>query len=239
MPLIRHLVLVRFLPSANPLTLDSVCKNLIDLRSQQPSTLYYSIFPLSSASSSSAGFTHVIDSVFSSPDALSFHIHLPAYQAVVRNLLHPILHELLVLDYALPDAFDVDAFRTQQAAPHVRQFTLFRAKLGKEGEAQAISAALEGVSEGGTVAVTAGRQENGLMYAGYNDLSQGMTHCVERLMKDEGGVKALDDSPAYAKVLQQHEDDIDRRFTFDYEAGHAVDVPGPLVRGQSLEAGGK
>lgn len=95
--MIVHMVLFQWKEEASPEAITSVLEELRDLKKAIPGIIELSCGENFSARSQ--GFQNGLLVQFQDRTALEAYIPHPAHQAVVQNLIKPILKDIIVLDY--------------------------------------------------------------------------------------------------------------------------------------------
>ena len=220
MPPLRHLAFFKFVLSATPVQVQAVVDELRMLRAAIPGILYYELFrasPVFAQSSHGQGYSLMIDSIFHDLAALSVYESHPAHQAVIAQHIAPVLADSVVVDYELPVAFNLEAFKQHQQPPHVRHFALYG--LNEAGHEAAMRAQWEALvgKVPAVLSVLVGQQDSAGMYSGYTDRSKGMANVVELLLRDEAARDEYHQSPQHQQIMHDHCAHIDSLQMFDYQ----------------------
>jgi hypothetical protein len=225
MPPLRHLVFFKFLASSTPEQQLAVKNALSELPSIIPNILFYKVYPLAhnlypNHSPLNRGYTLLIDSIFTDQSALSVYAPHPAHQGVISKFIAPIRDDNLVIDYELPDRFNLDAFKQLQSPPHIRHLVLYKPKDEVKDEVATINQELEQlqVSIPTILSTSTGQQRTAQMYDGYNDRSKGIHNVVDMVMKDGQGLGVYIDHADHHKFVKKRGKQLEVLMTFDYEA---------------------
>ena len=223
MPPFRHLVFFKFMASSKPEQRQAVIDGLRRLPSVLPNILYYELFPLATNAypghhTLNQGYTLLIDSIFASADALSVYGPSDAHQSVVRELIAPIREDNLIVDYPLPDSFDVAAFKQLQTAPHARHIVLYRLKADAAGQADGINAQFKRVQDDvpAVISSIAGTQPSEPVYSGWPDRSKGFVNVLELVANDAAGLQQYHQHKDHDKVKEHCKPLVDDLIQYDY-----------------------
>jgi hypothetical protein len=225
MPPIRHLVFFKFLASSTAAQQQRVSTELCKLPSVIPNILFYQVYPIFRSIQPghpdlSGGYSMVIDSIFADAAALSVYAPHPAHQGVISQFIAPIREDNLVVDFALSERFNVDAWKQLQVPPHLRHFVVVKVKEEYKEEGAAIRRELAELQSSIPVLLSGvdGEQRQEDLYQGYNDRSKGFVHAVEFAIKDKEGLKEYLDHPAHIAFSKKNLPKLDSAVVFDYEA---------------------
>jgi hypothetical protein len=224
MPPLRHLVFFKFFASSTAEQQNAVRTALNELPSVIPNILYYNVFSHArdlhpGYVSKSKGYTMVIDSIFADAKALSVYGPHPAHQGVIAKYINPIREDNLVVDFTLPETFNVDAWAQLQRPPHVRHLVMFRMKDEFKGESRTVSGSLEQLQATIPVILStlSGEQRLSELYDGYNDRSKGIVNVADLVLKDGAALDAYDHHPDHDKFVKDNIHKLDEILTFDYQ----------------------
>ena len=212
---VRHLVLLRFLPSVNPLTAEATLTNMKAVCSQETALLHYSLHQQLNPPppSTPPPFHWLIDSTFTCVEGVQQHNNLQAYHAVIRNLLLPSVDDYIVLDIQ-------EHGEGWDRPKGVRRLLVWKARGAAEEEAvREVRGKMEELkTRVPALTISGGQHQQGSkLYAGYIDNTKGYTDVLEFGVGDEEGLRQLSELGEYEKCLQLLKEKVDGLVTFDYE----------------------
>jgi len=221
MPAIRHLVFFNFKSSSTAEQRQAVVDALKQLPTIIPNILYFELFPLATTlypghHTLNNGFTLLIDSVFASVDALAFYQPHDAHQTIIREKIAPIRDENIVVDYPLPDTFDIAAFKQLQTQPHARHIILYRLKAN--ATPQTINALFKAVQDDVPAVINsmAGTQAEKALFEGWGDRSKGLVNVLELVADSASGLQQYHQHKDHDKIKEECKPLVDGLMQFDY-----------------------
>ena len=229
MPLLRHLVFFKFSPSSTLEQRQIVVDRLKHLPSVLPDILYFELFPLATNlypghHTLNAGHTLMIDSIFKDAHALSIYAPSDAHQSVVREYITPIREDNLVVDYALPDSFDLAAFKQLQQPPHTRHIVLYKLKPEADSaQADSVNAQFKRVQDDVPAVVSSitGTQPTEPWFSGYPTRHKEYRNVLELVAKDEAGLQQYHEHKDHDKIKEHCKPLVDDLIQFDYSMADA------------------
>ena len=231
MPLYRHLVFFKFIASSTVEQRQAVVDNLKRLPTLIPNILYFELFPLATSLYSghhtlNAGYTLLIDSIFASVEALANYAPADAHQSVIRTYIAPIRDDNMVVDYPLPESFDLAAFKQQQQPPHVRHIVLYRLKAEAATEADGINAQFKRVQADvpAVISSISGTQPSEPPFSGYAERHKGFLNVLELVANDAAGLQQYHQHKDHDRIKEHCKPLVDELIQFDYavaDAGNA------------------
>jgi len=222
MPAIRHLVFFHFKASSTAEQRQAVVDGLKQLPSVIPNILYFELFPLATNlypghHTLNNGFTLLIDSVFANVDALAVYQPHDSHQSVIRDRIAPIREgDSLVVDYPLPDTFDIATFKQLQTQPHARHIILYRLKAN--ATAQTINALFKTVQNDVPAVINsiAGTQPDQTLFDGWADRSKGLVNVLELVADSASGLQQYHQHKDHDKIKEECKSLVDELFQYDY-----------------------
>ena len=200
---------MQFNSSATPAAISSVLDGLSALPSTIPNILCYRFYPLLTADVlpaghlvHPAGFTHILDSLFTSADALRLYDQHPAHHPLQLQL-EPLLQKILHVDSEMP-GLDVDAFLRAQRTPNVHRLTLVRPREGMDRTEigptlQKWGALPTTVPE--LVWASVGFSANQTLFDGWQDRTQGYSVVSDMVARDLPSMVVYTKSASYQELM--------------------------------------
>ena len=205
---IRHFVLAQFKASATADSIAAAVQQFSTIPSAIPDILYYQLSTVIPADAVPQGhmthpdgFTHVLDSLFPSAEALHVYENHAAHKALTQQLI-PLIEKLLSIDVEMP-GLDVDAFLKVQHAPHVHHLTLIRPNHGvhrahidptlhRWGALPAVIPEL--------VWASAGHAADKPLYEGWHDMTKGYSVVCDVVGRDLPSMADFSQHPKHAEL---------------------------------------
>jgi hypothetical protein len=98
MPIVQHMVLIRFKPETASAAIDAAFAQLRDLQTRIPGITYFAGGPYNSSEGLNAGYTHGFLMTFSDPAARDAYLSHPEHERVKQAVL-PLVDAVIAFDF--------------------------------------------------------------------------------------------------------------------------------------------